>query len=69
MESITFQLASYDNNEAQMNRVMASCFFYYYNLKLFRGNIKIDLDECGGPNPKHDDRLFVTISGATLKRE
>ena len=30
-------------------------------------NIKIELDEFDGPNPKHDDKLFVGISDAILK--
>ena len=37
--------------------------------QFFRENIKIELDKCDGPNPKHDDKLFVTIFDAILKRE
>ena len=42
---------------------------YYHGLKLFWDNIKSELDECDGPNPKHDDKIFVTIFDAILKRE
>ena len=35
----------------------------------FRDNIKSELDEYDCPNPKHDDKLFVTIFDAILKRE
>ena len=36
---------------------------------LFRDKIKSELDECDGPNHKHDDKLFVTIFEAILNRE
>ena len=45
------------------------CLFYYHGIKLFWDNIKSGLDECDVPNPKHYDKLFVTIFDATLKRE
>ena len=45
------------------------CLFYYHGLNLFRENIKSELDECDGPNHKHDDKLFVTIFDAILKSE
>ena len=50
-------------------KMFQKCLFYYHGLKLFRDKIKSELDECGGPNPKHDDNLFVTIFDAILKRE
>ena len=31
--------------------------------------IKSELDECDGLNPKHDDKIFVTIFEAILKME
>ena len=52
-----------------MTNMFQQCLFYYYGLKFLRDKIKIDLDECDGPNNKHDDKLFVTIFDATLKRE
>ena len=45
------------------------CIFYYHSLKLFWDKIKSELDECDGPNPKHYDKLSVTIFDAILKRE
>ena len=44
------------------------CLLYYHGLKLYRDRIKIELDECDGPNPKHDGKLFVNIFDAILKR-
>ena len=41
-----------------MANMFQQCLFYYYGLKLFWENIKSDLDEFDGPNPKHDDKLF-----------
>ena len=35
----------------------------------FWDKIKSDLDEFDGPNPKHDDKLFVAIFDVILKRE
>ena len=49
-------------------KMFQQCLFYYFGLKLFRGNIKCDLDEYDGPNPKHNDKLFVPIFDAILKR-
>ena len=42
-----------------MENMFQQCLFYYHGLKLFWENIKSELDECDGPNPKHDDKLFV----------
>ena len=36
---------------------------------MFRDKIKSDLDECDGPYPKYDDKLFVAIFDAVLKWE
>ena len=52
-----------------MTKMFQQCLFYYHGLKLFRGKIKSELDECDGPNPKHDDKLFVTVFDVILKRE
>ena len=52
-----------------MTNMFQQCLFYYHGLKLFWDNIKSELDECDGPNPKHDDKLFVTIFDAILERE
>ena len=51
-----------------MTKMFQQCLFYYHSLKLFQDKIKSDLYECGGPNPKYDDKLFVTIFDAILKR-
>ena len=45
------------------------CLFYYYGLKIFRDKIQSDSDQCDGPNPKLDDKLYVAIFDAILKRE
>ena len=50
-------------------KMFQQCLFYYRGLKLFRDKIKSELDECDGPNTKHDDKLFVTIFDTILKRE
>ena len=50
-------------------KIFQQCFFYYHGLKLSRNKIKSELDECDGPNPKHDDKLFVTIFDMILKKE
>ena len=52
-----------------MTKMFHQCLFYYHGLKNFRENIKSELDKCDGPNPKHDDELFVTIFDVILKRE
>ena len=52
-----------------MTKMFQQCLFYYHGLKLFRYKIKSGFDECDGPNPKHDDKLLVTIFDAILKRE
>ena len=52
-----------------MTKMFQQCLFYYHGLKLFRDKIKSELDECDGPNRKHDDKLFVTILDAILERE
>ena len=58
-----------DTRLTSMTKMFHQYLFYYHGLKLFRDKIKSDLDECDGPNPKHDDKLFVTIFDAVLKRE
>ena len=52
-----------------MTKMLQQCLFYYHGFKLFQDKIKSELDECDGPNTKHDDKLFVTIFDAILKRE
>ena len=52
-----------------MTKMFQQCLFYYHGLKLFWDKIKSELDECDDPNPKHDDKLFVTVFDAILKRE
>ena len=37
--------------------------------QIISGQDKSELDECYGPNPKHDDKLFVTVFDAILKSE
>ena len=58
-----------DTRVTSMTEMFQKCHLYYHGLKLFWENIKNELDECDGPNPKHDDKLFVTILDAVLKRE
>ena len=58
-----------DTRVTIMTKMFQQCLFYYHGLKLFRDKIKSDLDEYDGPNPKHDDKLFVTVFDAILKRE
>ena len=44
IESIIFQLSSYANNEAQMNRVMASwIIFPWHKTSMFISSIKIEV--------------------------
>ena len=52
-----------------MTKMFQQYLFYYHGFKLFRDKIKSELDECDGPNTKHDDKLFVTVFDAILKRE
>ena len=52
-----------------MTNMIQKCLFYYQGLKLFQDKIKNELDECDGPNPKHYDKLFVTILDVIVKRE
>ena len=49
-------------------KMFQQCPFYYHGLNFFPDKIKSDLDECDVPNPKHDDKNFVTIFDAILKR-
>ena len=49
--------------------MLQQCLLYYHGLKLFQDKIRSELDECDGPNTKHDDKLFVTIFDTILKRE
>ena len=51
-----------------MTNMFQKCLFYYHGLKLFRDKIKSELDKFDAPNPKHDDKLFVTVFDAILKR-
>ena len=52
-----------------MIKMFKHCLFYYHSVKNLWDKIKIELDECDGPNPKHYDKLFVTIFDLILKRE
>ena len=45
------------------------CLLYYHGLELFQDKIKSELDECYGPNLKHDEKLLVSIFDVILKRE
>ena len=58
-----------DTRVTSMTNMLQQCLFYYYGLKFFRDKIKSEFDECDGPNPKHNDKCFVTIFDAILKRE
>ena len=58
-----------DTRVTSTTNMFHQCLLYYHGLKIFRYKIKSDLDECDGPNPKHDDKLYVTIFDAILKRE
>ena len=58
-----------DIQETSTMNIFQQCLFYYYGIKLFRDNIQSDFDKCDGPNPKHDDKLLVTIFDVTPKRE
>ena len=51
-----------------MTKMSKNCLLYYYGLKLSWYKIRIDLDEYDGPNPKHNDKVLVTIFDAILKR-
>ena len=44
-----------------MTNMFQNFLFYYHGLKLFRDKIKSELDKFDAPNPKYDDKLFVTI--------
>ena len=57
-----------DTRVTSMTKMFQQGLFYYHGLKLFRDEIKSELDECDGPNPKHDDKLFVTVFDTILKR-
>ena len=52
-----------------MTKMFQQCLFYYHGLKLFRDKIKSELEWFDVPNPKHDDKLFVAIFDAILKKE
>ena len=52
-----------------MKKMFQKCLFYYHGLKLFWDKIKSEWDECDVTNPKHDDKLFVTIFDAILNME
>ena len=58
-----------DTQVTSTTNIFQQCLFYCHGLKFFRDKIKSDLDECDGPNPKHDDKLFVNVFDAILKRE
>ena len=58
-----------DTRLTSMTKMFHQYLFYYHGLKLFLDKIKSELDECDGPNPKHDDKLFVTVFDAILKSE
>ena len=58
-----------DTRVTSTTKMLQQCLFYYHGLKNFQDKIKSELDECDGPNRKHDDKLFVTIFDAILKRE
>ena len=58
-----------DTRVTSTTKIFQQCLFYYHRIKLFREKIKSELDKFDGPNTKHDDKLFVTIFDAILKRE
>ena len=58
-----------DTRVKNTTKIFQKCLLNYHGLKLFRDNIKSELDKCDGPNPKHDDKLVVTIFDAIFKRE
>ena len=58
-----------DTQVTRMTKMFQKCLFYYHGLNFFQDKIKSELDEFDGPNPKQDDKLFVTIFDAILKRE
>ena len=57
-----------DTRVTSMTKMLQQCLFFYHVLKLFRGKIKSEVDESDGPNPKHDDKLFVAIFYVISKR-
>ena len=58
-----------DTRVTIMTKMFQQCIFYYHGLKLFRYKTKSELDECYSPNPKHDDKFFVSIFDTIFKRE
>ena len=58
-----------DTRVTSMTQIFQKFLFYCNGLKILRDKIKSELDECYGPNTKHDDKRVVTIFDAILKRE
>ena len=57
-----------DTRVTRMKNMFQQCLLYYHGLNFFRDEIKSELGECDGLNPKHYDELFVTVFYAILKK-